>query len=377
MISRKLIVVFFVIAILNIVPWCYAKVKMIQVIMRHSNRNPMSEEWSYLYYPKDPYKNCDWEPDGAYELTNIGKQNAYELGKFLRERYGELIGLKYKSNRVYFHATQQSRTINTAQLVAAGMFPPIDDQVWNSKLSWIPIPIHFQPMDEDILNYSMAFCENYRNDRRKSEKEVNRIFSVMGDIQNLFDFLSIHTGVNYTRALQVQALHHQLLAQTELHLKLEPWTDAVFPNGKLIALSSVEYIIQSYTPRMKRLIGGVWIEKFLKHINDFTINKNNQNRGHFYACNEIQIGGILNTLGVYKAHVPGYTSTIIFELHEIDEELFVKILYRNERNLTELTIPGCESSVCPLSLFKSVLKNVTMNNYDEDCGKRVDFSFVI
>ncbi|KAK0087794.1 hypothetical protein PV326_005040 [Microctonus aethiopoides] len=344
--------------------------------MRHANRNPVSREWSDLYYPNDPYKNCDWEPDGAFELTNIGKQNAYKLGQFLREEYGELIGSKYKSNRVYFYASQQSRTINTAQLVAAGIFPPIDDQIWNAKLPWIPIPIHSQPMDEDILNYSMAVCENYRIDRRKSEEEMSRIFAVMEDVQNLFNFLSIHTGVNYTRAVQVWILYHQLFAQTDLHLKLEPWTDSVFSNGKLIALTSVEYIIQSYTLRMRRLLGGAWIKNFLNHTNDFITDKNNQYRGYFYACNEIQIAGILNTLGVYKAHVPGFTSAIIFELHEIDEKLFVKILYRNEGNVTELTIPGCESSICPLSLFKSVLKNVTMDNYEEDCGKRLDFSFV-
>lgn len=75
---------------------------------------------------------------------------------------------------------------------------------------------------------------------------------------------------------------------------------------------------------MKRLTGGIWIKKFLDHVNNF-VEETDDHKAYFYINHEFHTAAILNTLGVYEPHIPSYLSTVIFELHEIHNELYVKV----------------------------------------------------
>lgn len=91
---------------------------------RHGNRNIIET------YPKDPWKSEAHWPGGYGELSNsgrnesfeilhfysdsieaflshqIGKQQLYELGKYLRKRYAKLLrGGRYSANKVYVQST--------------------------------------------------------------------------------------------------------------------------------------------------------------------------------------------------------------------------------------------------------------------------------
>ncbi|XP_008555440.2 venom acid phosphatase Acph-1-like [Microplitis demolitor] len=376
MLLRKNLFFIFIIYILLILNICDGEIKLIQATIRHADRNPIDGSISHLYYPNDPYKDRDWYPDGPMELTNKGKQNAYKLGKLLREKYKELFGEIYKPSLVYFKSIGMNRAINTAHIVAAGLFPPSPSQVWNPDLPWIPIPVHSLPTEEDILNFPMLSCENYAIDRKKSVAEVDRLLQVLGGVKDFFSYLTLHTGVNHTRAIQSWILYHQLASQASLGLDLAPWITEIFPNGKLVDISAVEYILQTYTDRMKRLLGGIWIKMFLDQIDDLLSGKNTERKGFFYASNEIQIAAILNTLKVYEPHVPGYASTVIFEFHQIDSQYYVKVVYINEDKIINFFIPGCESTTCLLTTFKTILKNVTMEDFDKDCGRRGNFTII-
>lgn len=116
-----------------------------------------------------------------------------------------------------FHSAQMTRAISTIQVVAAGIYPPTEQQKWHPQLAWIPIPVHVIPAYDDELNYALGFCENYHIDRDKSDIEVNRLTAVLSDINGLFNFLSNHTGVEHTRTLQGWILYHQLAAQVSLN----------------------------------------------------------------------------------------------------------------------------------------------------------------
>lgn len=115
--------------------------------------------------------------------------------------------------------------------------------------------------------------------------------------------------------------------QAALGLEFQPWIDQIFPNGKLVDICAIEYILQTYTARMKRLVGGAWIKLFLDNTNDLINGINIPPKAVFYGSNEIQVAAILNTLDVYKPHVPGYASTILFELHAVNNEFYVKVYF--------------------------------------------------
>ncbi|XP_015120215.1 venom acid phosphatase Acph-1 [Diachasma alloeum] len=367
--NRKWLI--FHVNILTIVHVCSAEIKLIQAVFRHADRNPQSGKLVDMYYPSDPDKYEDWEPDGRLELNNMGKLTAYNLGKFFRKDYNDFFGPKYKNDIVYFQSADMMRSINTAQLLAAGLFPPEPSQIWNPDLLWTPVPIRVTHLLEDYLFYSALMCENYKIDKLESEAEVQRLLSVLSDMRGFRNYLNLHTGVNHTRSFQGWMLYHQFAAKTSVGRELESWAREIFPEGKLKDISAVEYILQTYTMRMKRLMGGVWLKKFF-NASEKIVNNEKTQKGFFYAGNEVHVAGILNTLGVYEPHVPGYASAVIFELHEVEGEFYVKIIYKDGETPVDLQIPGC-GVFCLLSTFKYLLKNVTLENFEEDCGKITDF----
>ncbi|KAF7991965.1 hypothetical protein HCN44_010766 [Aphidius gifuensis] len=343
---------------------------MIQSTIRHSHRYPANSSFGELYYPNDPNANLDYWPNGPMELTNIGKLNAYNLGIYFHKQYENLFNIPFKNSRVYFQASKSSRTINTAQLIAAGLFKPNNNlQVWNENLPWLPVPIYTQPIFNDTLFYPMVLCENYFNDRINGEIQVERILKNLQIVNDFRQFLTLHTGLNYTKSNQPWMLYHHFAAQKAMGIVLEPWIDNIFPDGMLKDMSSIEYILQTYTKKMQRLMGGVWLKKFIENSDNF-INNRFKKVGYFYFGNEIHIAAILNTIGVYEPHVPDFLSTIIFELHLLNDKYFVKMIYKNGKNIQELLVPGCKFILCPLELYKTVLKNSILENFDKDCGKK-------
>lgn len=71
----------------------------------------------------------------------MGKQQEYKLGQFLSRRYKKLLGGgSYSSDKIYTQASEYERTIASASLVLAGLFPPKNNQIWNKDLLWQPIP---------------------------------------------------------------------------------------------------------------------------------------------------------------------------------------------------------------------------------------------
>lgn len=45
----------------------------------------------------------------------------------------------------------------TALLIAAGLWPPPPDQVWNETLNWQPVPYTYPPRDEDFVSYKHIY----------------------------------------------------------------------------------------------------------------------------------------------------------------------------------------------------------------------------
>lgn len=76
------------------------KLLFAHTLCRHGDRN------IYILIPNDPWKYEIYWPGGYGQLTNIGKQQHYQLGKFFRKRYASLIGNgDYSPNKVYVQSS--------------------------------------------------------------------------------------------------------------------------------------------------------------------------------------------------------------------------------------------------------------------------------
>jgi lysosomal acid phosphatase len=114
-------------------------VELVQVLFRHGDRTPTKT------YPNNPVEAFNWDKYGGLgQLTQKGINQSYAYGSYLRVIYSQFLSDEYDRNRVCARSTDYDRTIMTAQALLAGLFEPVDSQLWNEQITWQPIPIHTQ-----------------------------------------------------------------------------------------------------------------------------------------------------------------------------------------------------------------------------------------
>ncbi|XP_053119206.1 prostatic acid phosphatase-like isoform X3 [Hemicordylus capensis] len=113
----------------------------------------------------------------------------------------------------------------SAQAILAGLFPPRDEQLWNPKILWQPIPVHTVPVqDEKLLHFPMPGCKRFYQllketmgstevqSTLKSQMEfLGQMAKNMGyDVKSLMDFNN-HKLWNAYDTLLVQKIHRKQL----------------------------------------------------------------------------------------------------------------------------------------------------------------------
>ncbi|XP_058801268.1 venom acid phosphatase Acph-1-like [Phymastichus coffea] len=350
-----------------------AELKLLNVIFRHGDRAPDNN--GLELYPRDPYVNNSFWPEGLGGLTNSGKLREYNLGKYLRKSYGYFLGDVYIPAEIRARSTDIARTKMSLQLLLAALYTPERQQKWKLDLDWQPIPIDTVAKLDDILMIPEE-CPNYLKVRE--QVETSSEFKVkLRSFESFMRNLSSNTGKNISHSNDMYFLYHTLMAEHSLDLPLPKWTKNIFPYGKLLDGISLEYKISNYNTEMKRMNGGMLLRKFIDDMVTYSNGKLDRNRKIFlYSGHETNVVAVLQALGVYYPHVPEYTSAVIIELHEVNSKYYVKVIYYkgiarpNENLFEEMYVTGCNKN-CSLDRFQNVLKNVTaIDNDIKSCDKR-------
>jgi lysosomal acid phosphatase len=90
------------------------------------------------------YILIDFRKSSFGQLTTLGIQQQYRLGKYLRNRYGSILSLNYIPSEIYVRSTNVRRTLMSAQSNLIGLYP-------YSDISKNTIPIHTVPPDQDFV----------------------------------------------------------------------------------------------------------------------------------------------------------------------------------------------------------------------------------
>lgn len=141
------------------------------------------------------------------EFFQVGKQQAYELGAYLRGRYFELINNgTYHTDNIYVQSTDADRTLMSAAHALAGMFPPTNAQIWNPSLLWQAIPIHTIPKEIDHILSMKRPCPLY--DQAFSEYEQSPEISLMlKNNRSLIEYLETHLGRKISTICEIKTIY--------------------------------------------------------------------------------------------------------------------------------------------------------------------------
>ncbi|XP_019881984.2 venom acid phosphatase Acph-1-like [Aethina tumida] len=331
-----------------------SEIVFLNVMFRHGARTP------YEFYPTDPYKNETFFPFGLGALTNEGKKGEYLLGKYIKKYYGKFLGDMYLVDDFYVRSANSPRTRMSAQLVMAGLFPPVNVQIWNPDLKWQPALVDYKSdADEDLFNpykscpYYMKLVKEQANNRELLKKFV-------GPFADTYKYVEKHSGMKLKVPRDMSSIYSTLKCESELGLKLPEWTKKVFPD-KMAEAVDVVYKYDNFNPEAKKFNSGYILKKIIEDFdrkikNDITPK---ERKASFYSGHETTLGYMLNSLGLEVNFVPPYGSALSIELRKSKGEFFVQLRFRKGSACKpiNLVIPGCEL-LCPIEKFKELTKNV-------------------
>uniref|UniRef100_A0A8D0GB59 acid phosphatase n=1 Tax=Sphenodon punctatus TaxID=8508 RepID=A0A8D0GB59_SPHPU len=304
------------------------------VLFRHGDRTPFDT------FPTDLHGEDDW-PQGFGQMTKLGLQQQYELGKYLRNRYKNFLNATYVRKEIYILSTDYDRTIMSAQATLASLFPPTGSQIWNPKILWQPIPVHVVPQSLDQIHFPIRNCPRYLQlqEETKTSKEYNKL---------LHPHLKIH---NYTRPKW---------ASDYLMHKME----------KLAALTMRVFFEVYKKEEKSRLQGGVILKAMLEHIQNAT--RTHKRKMMVYSAHGTTIAGLQIALNIYNGNPPPYASCHFIELYEEPSGQYsIGMYYRNDtsKDPYKLTLPGCTHPY-PLKKFVQLVSPIIPDDWEKECGIR-------
>ncbi|XP_059246911.1 prostatic acid phosphatase isoform X2 [Mustela nigripes] len=339
------------------------ELKFVTLVFRHGDRSPIET------FPNDPIKESSW-PQGFGQLTQLGMEQHYELGQYIRKRYRKFLNESYKPEQVYIQSTDIDRTLMSAMVNLAGLFPPEGVSIWNPSLPWQPIPVHTVSLSEDRLLYlPFRDCPRFKElkeETLKSTEFQKRLHPYKNFIETLPTFTGYHTEDLFGMWTKV---YDPLFCESIHNFTLPSWAteDTMFKLKKLSELSILSIYGIHKQKEKSRLQGGVLVSEILTNMNSAT-QPSNHRKLVMYSAHDTTVSGLQMALDVYNGILPPYASCHIMELYLEKGEYFVEMYYRNETQHEPypLTLPGCIPS-CPLTEFTKLVAPVIPQDWSTEC----------
>ncbi|XP_075443218.1 prostatic acid phosphatase isoform X2 [Ascaphus truei] len=344
------------------------KLKFVTLVYRHGDRSPIEA------YPHDIHKEDSWN-SGFGQLTQLGQQQQYELGQYLKKRYAGFISPSYNQHEVYIRSTDYNRTLMSAQSNLAGLFSSDDEQVWNPNIVLQPIPVHSVPLAQEKLLYmpfkNCALYEKLKKDTYLSKKFQRRVAPYVDSLP----LISQNTGYTLKELYHGKAwtTYDTLFCERIHNFTLPEWATKE-TMAKLLGLAelSLSFAFGLYKQTDKsRLQGGVLVKAILTNITHITTAPSSPQKLIMYSAHDTTLAALQTALNVSNGRLPPYAACHIFELYqEKNGKYSIEMYYRNDSSVDPypLTLPGCTSS-CPYQKFIELTSPIIVKDWEKACAK--------
>lgn len=133
-----------------------------------------------------------------------------------------------KANEIYVLSSDLDRTIMSAQLNLAGLFPTNKSQTnWNPDINWQPVPLHTIAMEDDNIIRMKRKCPRFYemfDDFIHNSELMKKINTENAD---LFKDLSQKSGENITTIMEIDDFYATLLVEPKrTHLSCNDYGQA-------------------------------------------------------------------------------------------------------------------------------------------------------
>ncbi|XP_001633091.2 lysophosphatidic acid phosphatase type 6 isoform X2 [Nematostella vectensis] len=298
------------------------------------------------------------------ELTKVGQQQTFDLGRTLQKRYVDdikLLSPVFTPHEVYIRSTNVPRTIKSAKCVVAGLYGKEN----------IQRVLHIITRDEreDTILPNMSFCPLLTRWLRKIQassiqkinlegyaKDHSTIRNDLGITAKNFFFVCFRDVMSAREAhgLFVDPILHEYWDMIDQHATEEL---VVVQCGNLGKRFARQDIIKASV--------GKFLDEIVTRMND-KINGISpaQHKMCLYSVHDTSISCLLTALGVFDNKWPDFASEVAFELYRNqDNKYFVKVLYQGKAQ----HLPGNNTDLCPFEKFKALLAPQMTNDWQSQC----------
>ncbi|TNN59319.1 Lysophosphatidic acid phosphatase type 6 [Liparis tanakae] len=362
------------------------KLKLVQVLFRHGARTPlktipgvMEAQWLPTLLEPPAHTHIDYEvtdllggprppapvedsyrknvlKGGSFpgQLTTLGMQQLYELGKTLRRRYVEespFLSSSFSPTEVYVRSTNIVRTIESAKCLVAGLFLQKQTET---------VTIQTTASESEILYPNYHACKMLKAMVSHRWAESSTLPDIAADLRSIKDAL----GIAADQHMDFILIRDDMVARETHGLRcpsaLETWRARVEQRA-------VDMIYHVYAhnnnPETLQLCVGPLLHSVIGNMDeklDGTASEPDR-KLFLYSAHDTTLIPCLMALGIYDMKWPPYAADITLELHQHQEtnKPFVKVSYVGQDQL----LPGCSGVYCPLEEFKQVLSAHLMS-YD-------------
>ncbi|GAX81189.1 hypothetical protein CEUSTIGMA_g8622.t1 [Chlamydomonas eustigma] len=367
-----------------------AKLKLVQVVFRHGARTPLGKHTDF--WKDDPlWDMCNGEhkrvqldiksttgepnptsshnekqkarrmPGGCFagELTNLGHQQALELGQKLRLRYMEgLAFLKphFNVHDVRCRSTNYDRTIKTLAGVLTGLYPDASQSIPVTTATDLDEIMYADTKSCPHLATFLALAKKMSSEAIFKDPEFgwarSEIKRIFGLDEEFFKSSWALTDVN--DSMTSMKAHGKKIPE-EMTEKLIRVVDRLATRefGSFVAPS----LKDEHGHQVIKLSMGVLLHTLVSNMEIASSKKSSGEKNeaeptpslYLYSGHDSTVMPLLTSLGMEVVQWPPYASSLCFELWQLPTgEHVVKVLY----NLDELHIPGCPPGLNPsLSKF--------------------------
>lgn len=114
----------------------------------------------------------------------------------------------YTPYDIYIQSTDVDRTLMSAEVNLAGLYPPIKNQIWDS-IKWMPIPVHTIPENLDYVLSAKKHCPRYQHELKEvlnlpEIKQINKVNA------KLYAYLTENSGIEISSLELVEHLYDTL-----------------------------------------------------------------------------------------------------------------------------------------------------------------------
>lgn len=338
----------------------------VTVLFRHGDRSPVKA------YPTDPYQESSW-PQGFGQLSQEGMRQHFELGQFLRKRYGNFLNGSYDRREISVRSTDYDRTLMSAEANLAGLYPPSGQQVFMPDLKWQPIPVHTVPMSQErLLSFPLSDCPRYKELMDETEHS-EEFLNVTTEYRDFIEFVKNTTGLNNTSVETVWSVYDTLFCESRHNLTAPDWVTAeVMKKLQVLKDFSFQVMFGVHKQREKsRLQGGMLLGEILKNLSKVAARDPlHRLKLMMLSAHDTTVAALQASLGVFSGKQPPYASCHIFELRRDDNgSAFVSMFYRNDSSVDPypVQLPACSQLDCPIEEFVEIAKLSVSDDRDKEC----------